>query len=395
MGNVNGRNLIICCDGTNNEFGPENTNIVRLIQVLQRDPQTQRLYYDPGVGTLPNPGAFTALAKRLSEYWELAFATDLPDRVSNAYRYLMDVWEPGDCVFLFGFSRGAYTARVLAGVLYLLGLMPRGGSNMIPYVMRLFGSLRGHAQREQAKSSKKNYWELCNEFRWTFARPIPGYATDNRHFRVHFLGAWDTVSSVGWVWDPKRYPFTARNPGIDVIRHAVSLDERRAFFRQNLVSKESPKQDLVEIWFPGVHSDVGGGYPETESALWRLSFEWMLGEAQKSGLLVDQKRFAEVLQQTMPSQQPWAAPKHESLTPAWWPAEFFPKLAFRPTPGRSLPRLNLGRRRYVPSGALIGKEILQRIRSGQPNHAPQNLSADFQRRVAALSSVPHFVPYVP
>src|SRR6266540_2584338 len=105
---LSGRNLIICCDGTNNRFGPENTNVVRLIQVLDRNPQKQRLFYDPGVGTLPNPGALTALTRRLSEYWELAFATDLPDKVGRAYNYLMESWEPGDQVFLFGFSRGAY-----------------------------------------------------------------------------------------------------------------------------------------------------------------------------------------------------------------------------------------------------------------------------------------------
>src|ERR1043166_315678 len=119
---LSGRNLVICCDGTNNEFGPENTNVVRLIQVLDRTPQKQRLFYDPGVGTLPNPGALTALTRRLSEYWELAFATDLLDKVGRAYNYLMDSWEPGDRVFLFGFSRGAYTVRVLAGFLHTLGL---------------------------------------------------------------------------------------------------------------------------------------------------------------------------------------------------------------------------------------------------------------------------------
>jgi uncharacterized protein (DUF2235 family) len=324
----------------------------------------------------------------------LAFATDLPDRLSNAYRYLMDVWEPGDRVFLFGFSRGAYTARVLGGLLYLLGLMPRGGSNMVPYVMRLFGSLRGNSQRGRSKPSKKNYWELCNEFRWTFARPIPGYTNDNRHFPIHFLGVWDTVSSVGWVWDPKRYPFTAHNPGISILRHAVSLDERRAFFRQNLIAKENPKQDLIEIWFPGVHSDVGGGYPEPESALWQLSFEWMLNEARKAGLLVDQQRLAEVMQGAVCPQGAWADRKHESLTPVWWLAEFFPKLAFRPTSGRSFPRLNLGRRRYVPNGALIGKAILERIRSGQPNHVPRNLSASFRKKVQALLTIPNSIPYI-
>src|SRR5713101_9059962 len=95
-----GRNLVICCDGTNNQFGRENTNVVRLCQVLQHDLAGQRVYYDPGVGTLPEPGWLTALGKRLSELFGLAFGVGLLDKVAEAYSYLMDFWEPGDRVFL-------------------------------------------------------------------------------------------------------------------------------------------------------------------------------------------------------------------------------------------------------------------------------------------------------
>src|SRR5437868_2532616 len=120
------RNFVLCFDGTNNQFGPQNTSVVRLVQVLDRDPTKQRLFYDPGVGTLPEPVSWGRLKKVWFELWDLAFAIGLPDRVGNAYRYLMDVWQPGDRVFLFGFSRGAYTVRVLAGLLHELGLLPRG-----------------------------------------------------------------------------------------------------------------------------------------------------------------------------------------------------------------------------------------------------------------------------
>ena len=118
------RNLIICCDGTNNQFGAQNTNVVRMIQILERDPQKQRLYYDPGVGTLPEPGVLTWLGKKLSEWWGLAFGTGLTRNVEEAYCYLMDMWEPGDRVFLFGFSRGAFTARTLVGLIDSQGLVP-------------------------------------------------------------------------------------------------------------------------------------------------------------------------------------------------------------------------------------------------------------------------------
>jgi uncharacterized protein (DUF2235 family) len=100
-------NHVICCDGTNNQFGTENTSVVRLIQALDRDPAKQRLYYDPGVGTLPEPGALTRLQKKISEWYGLAFGAGLNSKVEEAYSYLMHFWEPGDRVFLFGFSRGA------------------------------------------------------------------------------------------------------------------------------------------------------------------------------------------------------------------------------------------------------------------------------------------------
>ena len=219
-----GRNLIICCDGTHNKFGSNNTNVVRLIQVLDRDPNKQRLFYDPGVGTLPEPVSWGRIKKILFDLSDLAFATGLPDKVANAYGYLMDIWQPGDRVFLFGFSRGAYTVRVLAGLLHELGLLPRGGGNLVPYAYRLY-----KAVRKESESKENSYWDVCNKFRWAFARPVPGGGEDRR-FPIHFLGVWDTVSSVGWVWNPAKFPYTAANPGIKIVRHAVSVDERRAFF---------------------------------------------------------------------------------------------------------------------------------------------------------------------
>src|SRR5205807_1094473 len=115
------------------------------------------------------------------------------------------------------------------------------------------------------------------------------------------------------------------NPSVDVIRHAVSIDERRWFFRQNLMHQATPAQDLEQIWFPGVHSDVGGGYPAADGGLWRAPFSWLVEAAQKSGLAVDPVRLASVLSQTPVSPDSCLDEKHESLKLQWWPAEFFPK----------------------------------------------------------------------
>ena len=382
------RNFVICCDGTNNQFGPENTNIVRLIQVLEREPAQQRLYYDPGVGTLPEPGVTTRLGKRLSAWFGLAFGTGLTWKVQEAYTYLMDFWEPGDHVFLFGFSPGAYTVRVLAGLLHALGLMPRGNQNLVPYVMRLFNAVRQEGTHEES-DDRLSYWELCREFRWTFARPVPG-GDDDRRFRVHFLGVWDTVSSVGWVWDPLKFPYTMHNPSIEIIRHAVSVDERRWFFRQNLMEPQGG-QDFQELWFPGVHADVGGGYPERDGGLWRMPFAWIVGEAEKAGLVVDPQRLQAVLQRTPPSPHPWTEPQHESLTPLWWPAEFFPKLQWRPGSARRVPQIGLGRHRYIKDQALLHKSTLLRIR--ETSYAPPNFSQGFLEKIRRLQDVPETLPF--
>jgi uncharacterized protein (DUF2235 family) len=357
------RNLIVCFDGTNNQFGAHDTNVVRLVQALERSDQQQIVYYDPGVGTLPEPGLLTAIAKRISEVFGLAFGVGLTAKIERAYAFLMHNWQPGDCVFLFGFSRGAYTARALAGLLHMFGLLAPSHENLLPYVMRLFrGSRRVDDQDAQI-------WRVSAQFRNTFARDA---GVEHRRFRVHFVGVWDTVSSVGWIWDPVKFRHTAANPSIVTIRHAVAVDERRSFFRQNLFAADVRGQDLLELWFPGVHSDVGGGYPEQEGGLWREPFAWMLNEAKQAGLLTDPEREQRVLTRVPTPEQPWAEPQHESLTWAWWPAEFFPKLRYNKGIGRRLPSLGLGRRRRIEPGATLHRSVLQRMES-VATYAPPNL----------------------
>ena len=91
-----------------------------------------------------------------------------------------------------------------------------------------------------------------------------------------FSGLWDTVSSVGWLWDPPVVSVHRDNPSVDVVWHAISINERRWLFRQNRLHQASKTQELHEQWFPGVHSDVGGGYPEADGGLWRTPFGWIV-----------------------------------------------------------------------------------------------------------------------
>lgn len=374
------RNLVVCLDGTNNQFNPDgNTNVVRLIQSLADDTALQLAYYDPGVGTMPTPGLIGKIGQTIDRYWSLAFGTGLIRNVEEAYTFLMNYWEPGDRVFLFGFSRGAYSARVLAGLLHMLGLFPRGNENLVPYLTRLYGGTR-HGKVDQG------YWKLCNQFRKTFARPIEG--ATNKAFPIHFMGVWDTVSSVGWVWNPKSYPHSANNPSISTVCHAVAIDERRAFFRQNLFAKNVPGQVLHEHWFPGSHGDVGGGYLEDQGGLWRCSFLWMVNHARNAGLHIDESRYEHILSHRAVMPNPWAEEWHDSLTWKWWPAEFVPKFRH----ANILPSCGLGSRRTVPSKSEIDEAALRRIRDDE-TYRPQNLAASFIEKVLRLETVPASLPY--
>jgi uncharacterized protein (DUF2235 family) len=363
-----GRQLVLCFDGTNNQFGTENTSVVRITQVLTRDVQRQLLFYDPGVGTFPEPGYVSALGKWFSKVRCLAFGADLFEKVAHAYTFLMDTWQPGDQVFLFGFSRGSYTARALAALLHMYGLLPTGGQNLLPYLLRLLKSAPRELRKSPARQSK--YRALCDEFRETFAQAVPQRA--DRRFPVYFVGLFDTVSSVGWVWDPLKLPFTHQNPSIAFVRHAVSIDERRAFFRQNVFGG-IPGQDLQELWFAGVHSDVGGGYPEREGGLWRESYHWMLAEAKNCGLLTDVTREQQVWERSQVPERAWIESQHESLRRAWWIAEFVPKIVYSTTTHSRWPRIGLGRHRRIPDGAKLHPSVVARIRQRIPPYIPPNL----------------------
>src|SRR5258708_1069158 len=148
----------------------------------------------------------------------LGVGTGLLANVGDAYRYLMNTYEDGDNVYLFGFSRGAYTVRALAGVLHMFGLLCPGNNGLIPYIIRLF------AKRTRGAAGMTHTFQVADAFKSTFCRHCP----------LHFVGVWDTVSSVGLVWDPLKLPYTAQNPDMINGRHAVSIPEPRSYFATTL-----------------------------------------------------------------------------------------------------------------------------------------------------------------
>jgi len=362
------KNIVICCDGTGNEFGDNNSNVVKLYSTLLIDGSRQVGYYHPGVGTMGDPTAHNRVSSAWSVVKGLAFGAGLLANVGDAYRYLMNVYEEGDCVYLFGFSRGAYTARALAGVLHMFGLLCPGNDGLIPYIIRMY------ARRTRNAAGMTHTFQVADGFKATFCRHCP----------LHFVGVWDTVSSVGWVWDPLKLPYTGQNPDMANGRHAVSIDERRCYFRNNLWGPKLPQQaSLKQVWFAGVHSDVGGSYAAAESGLSQIALEWMLCEAVPLGLLVDPVKADAVLGRIPPAQVAPATPvkpdpaqkSHNSLTALWWILEFLPHSYFDPVARRAKWRIPFGARRTIPFGSVLHETVQDKLNVDhdyKPPNLPQN-----------------------
>jgi uncharacterized protein (DUF2235 family) len=349
------RNLVVCCDGTANEFARDNTNVVKLYSVLCHDPERQVAYYHPGLGTMEPAGALTTFARKVTKLMGMAFGYGLAQDIRDAYVFLMDRYRAGDRLFLFGFSRGAYTVRAVAALLHMYGLIRPGNEALVPYAIRMLMGLQRSRPEDRGAS-----FALAREFK---------EAMSAAECKPWFVGVWDTVSSVGWVENPLKLPYVTNNPDIEIGRHAVAIDERRAFFRNHLwwppsdASAPRGPKDVQQVWFPGVHCDVGGGYPEKESGLSKVALEWMLDEAAANGLLVDEGKRQAVLGRGRDSRAVAPDPRagaHESLKGFWNLAEFAWKKHYDRATGREGRRMNLYRRRTIPPGALVHASAYER-----------------------------------
>jgi uncharacterized protein (DUF2235 family) len=150
------KNLVVCCDGTANEFKRDLTNVVKLFRALVQDPGRQACYYHPGVGTMAPPGFVTATGSWLAEVADLAIGYGLTRDICDAYNFISRNFEAGDRLYLFGFSRGAYTARALTSLLRMYGLTPSDNDRLTPYIVRMvwaINRLRGDARQEAARKA--------------------------------------------------------------------------------------------------------------------------------------------------------------------------------------------------------------------------------------------------
>ena len=154
------KNVVVCCDGTANEFATDHTNVLKLFRVLDNDPSRQVAFYHPGVGTMEAVGALTSASRNLTKFLGLAFGYGLERDICDAYALQ---FEPDDALYMFGFSRGAYTVRAAASLLHMYGLLPAGNEPLVPYAIRMM-----NATNRQKSGA---VFDLAEDFARRFAEP--------------------------------------------------------------------------------------------------------------------------------------------------------------------------------------------------------------------------------
>lgn len=266
-----GKNLVICCDGTWNTAdqhsngSPCPTNVIKVARAVRPvtvDGTAQVVFYLQGVGTHRGLDRFTGGA----------FGMGLSRNIQEAYRFIVHNMEQGDRLYVFGFSRGAYTARSLCGLVRKAGVLQKQHSERVPEAYALYRRPDVHPDDPAA-----------TRFRDQFSRVVT----------IDFLGVWDTVGALGIPGRLRR--LTQRRHQFHDVRlsnvvrnafHAVAIDEHRHAFQPSLWDdKVREGQRVEQVWFAGAHSNVGGGYPE--AGLADEAFTWMKQRAEECGLAFD------------------------------------------------------------------------------------------------------------
>ncbi len=266
------KRLVVCSDGTwNTPESKDFTNVVKMARAIRpKDSHDveQVVFYDWGVGT--KGGADTVKGG--------AFGKGIDKNIRDAYRFLIHNYSPGDQLFFFGFSRGAYTVRSLVGLIRNCGLLKKSHAHLIPRAYKMY------------RSRSKPDVASAHRFRRAYSRTL----------KVKFLGVWDTVGALGIPLgifgrrNERKYSFhdTRISAIVEHAYHALAIDEKRKPFAPTIWKTKPGRKNSGQAWFAGVHSDVGGGYPDT--GLSYKAFLWMVEKAVACGLSVD-KTYAKSL----------------------------------------------------------------------------------------------------
>jgi uncharacterized protein (DUF2235 family) len=268
------KRIAIFCDGTWNT--PDKTqdgklcqtNVVKMANALSEfsaDGTVQILYYDTGIGSEGK------MSKRI---FDGATGFGISAKILQAYKFVINNYEPGDELFLFGFSRGAFTVRSLSGLIRNSGILKITNLNFVEKAYSIYRSRHPRFQPREVEATL---------FRRTYAV--------EETTKIKFIGVWDTVGALGnplpikgFGNNKNQFHDTDLSSRIINAFHALAIDEKRKNFVATLWHQQPGIKDQVleQVWFPGVHSDVGGGYPET--GLSDLALHWMIEKAKSCSL---------------------------------------------------------------------------------------------------------------
>lgn len=260
------KNIVVFSDGTNKEGGEGyNTNVYKLFNMIEDRTDKQVVFYDRGLGTDWRRISGNVVGRGISK------------NIIECYEFIFDQYQAGDRIFLFGFSRGATTVRSLSGFIHLFGILPKSRPELIERAYRVY-QVRNRAKRERRAA------EFVNKHHTMWAR-------------IAFLGAWDTVAALGISskkldvlvdkvpWWRHKFHDLRLSDSVEHARHALALDDERRLFHPILWDRQlTDYQTIKQVWFCGMHTDVGGGYCEQQ--LSDIPLTWMIQEAKEHGLLI-------------------------------------------------------------------------------------------------------------
>jgi uncharacterized protein (DUF2235 family) len=280
------KKLIVCSDGTWQKVtSPYPTNVMKITQAIKCAPDNL-VFYGEGIGT---GNWIDRIAGGL-------FGIGIDKNIQDAYRFLCLNYAPGDQIYLFGFSRGAYTVRSLVGLIRSIGMLPRQGVRKIPQAYKIYQDAKGkYVDKNESirESVKVRELDKVADFR---QQMISEFGGDYQELvEITLLSCWDTVGALGIpqiAWLPtfidrffnKKYQFhnTKLSSTIRYVLHAVSIDENRKVFLQTPM-KPAQEGQLTEVWFPGGHGCIGGG-TRSNSPLSNAALLWTIEEVEKLNL---------------------------------------------------------------------------------------------------------------
>ena len=374
---VRRRRLVICADGTWNttdseEREPPPTNVVKIARAVApyaADGTVQIAFYHEGVG---NEQGWRRMLSGVT-------GAGLSRNVRACYRFLVDNYAPGDELYFFGFSRGAYTVRSLTGMIRNSGLLRSEHAHLIPRAYALY--------RDRTDATHPNSVE-AQTFRAQHAHP---------DVRVHFVGVWDSVGALGLpTWGPigrrlaRKYGFhdVALSSIVDHAYHALAIDERRKPFLPAVWDVDTPLQDVEQMWFAGVHSNVGGGY--ADCGLSDIALLWMIEKAAACGLAIDNGYISAVARPSVRGRL------YESMSPVY--RVLHPFLAPTDEDGRRIIKRPRPPRAGKPVRTCerVHATVYERMRTvldGEPPYSPRNLPPDTPPPPAHHLADAPFVPF--